>query len=839
MHRAQSPMITRAINCLLIVALLCTGFTSFGINPLARAATPMPAATATPVPNVTPPAVPAVTINQSAADDPLAQLLTQLPAIKKLIEKLDRQLDHSQVDLDELALALGGDADALVTWVRTQIVFTQYPGVLNGAEGTLIGRAGNALDTAILLSQLLADAGYEARIARGTLPDDTARTLVNQMIAPRPAAAAIGDETAVRGLLVELGQAFGLSAAESKEQVQAALLPDPTPDPRFADAQTDAEFILSVLEEAGISLGDPAAMDTLVAEATDYFWVEYRLSVGQPWQQAHPAFKDGRVAPKQLVASETFLEDVPADLFHRIRIEVSIEQKVADQLATAVVMPAWERPVADLVGRPLVYRNNPISLQSLEELLDVEAFLAKPTTFIPSFNNALVLDGQGFDLNGTAYDVGLLGADTLALTQIGQSIGNSLEDAVGALDTPDEDAATEVPRDLITLTAQWIDYTLIAPDGTARTFRRTVLDRIGAENRSAGLVAIAPGQEMPAAAAPLLTQHTILVLPSIYRHAYVAKRFLAQMKVAVELLDYLYKGMPFAEQPVAPPMKLLTASTPFDDVILNTLFARSPPLDPAAESDRISYRAEPYLVILEDGMLLNRPEPTGFLRVDIVNNTRRSFVIQDGELQLDPQANILAGAWETQAEQSPFAEVQGKRFSTMVAFLSAAQAGVPIAVVTPTDRAPLAELTLPMVSRLAIERDLDKGYVVIVPETIASGDGAAGWWRVNPNTGETLGLAGEGRGDSAVEYSFLLGLKENLILGAPSALAGFAICMGGASGSAGCCAADAAASLGAGAALGAAVAYRSVVAAILLGEALKIGGIVGGMTGATPSFCNI
>ena len=125
-----------------------------------------------------------------------------------------------------------------------------------------------------------------------------------------------------------------------------------------------------------------------------------------------------------------------------------------------------------------------------------------------------------------------------------------------------------------------------------------------------------------------------------------------------------------------------------------------------------------------------------------------------------------------------------------------------------------------------------------MPETIASG-AATGWWRVNPLTGETLGLAGDGRGTETVEYSFLAALKENLILGAPSTMAGFAICMAGASGSAGCCAADAALAYGAGAGLGAVVAYKSASAAILLGEALKFGGLFGGATGATPSFCNL
>ena len=779
--------------------------------------------------------IPAVQ-EQTTTIDSLSQIIDQIATIKKVIDKLQRQLDQSQINLDDLAMTLGNEADALIDWVRTEIAFEQYPGLLRGSRGTLIGRAGNTLDTAFLLAHLLADAGYEVRIARGNLPTATARTLVDQMMASRPDATAVGDEAKLRALLVELGQAFGLSASESKAQVEAALATADTPDPRFADAQQDADFILATLDEAGVDLGNAAAIDQLVAEATDYFWVQYRLVAGQPWQAAHPAFKDITAAPKKLKASATFFENVPPELLHRIRIEVTIEQKVDDQLTTAVIMPPWEQPVAALVGQPLVYRNNPVSLQNLQELLDVEAFLAKPLTFVPSFNNELVLDGLGFDLNGNSYDVGLSG-DALGLTQIGQSLGNALEEATGALNG-DSENATEVASDLITLTGEWIDYTLIAPGGVERTFRRTILDRISAEDRSAGIVRIAPGAELPAAAAPLLTQHSILVLPGLYSRNYVAQRFLSQLKAQIDLVDYLRKQMPFGDQPVAPPLKLLLANTPFDDVVLNQLFARNPLTSNAADNPLISYRSEPYLVILEDGLLLNRAQPTGFLRVDVINNTRRTFAVQNGSLTPATEANVLAGAWETHAEQSPFANIQGRRFSTLTAFISAAQAGVPTAVITPADPALLDSQELPAISRQAIARDLANGYVVIVPEVIASGDGAAGWWRVNPQTGETLGLAGDGRGNSTVEYSFLAALKENLILGAPSTLAGYGICMAGPSGRAGCCAADAALAYGAGAGLGAVVAYKSASAAILLGEALKFGGLFGGATGATPSFCN-
>lgn len=159
-----------------------------------------------------------------------------------------------------------------------------------------------------------------------------------------------------------------------------------------------------------------------------------------------PAFiKDPALAPKRLPVIETFFEEVPPALLHRIRIQVTLEQKVDDQLATATIMPPWERPVAALVGQPLLYRNSPISLQEPAELLNLTDALAKPMTFAPSFNNELVLDILGFDLNGATYDLALMGADTLGVTQMGQTINNSLEDAIGTLGETNHNGSAATP----------------------------------------------------------------------------------------------------------------------------------------------------------------------------------------------------------------------------------------------------------------------------------------------------------------------------------------------------------------------------------------------------------
>jgi len=58
----------------------------------------------------------------------------------------------------------------------------------------------------------------------------------------------------------------------------------------------------------------------------------------------------------------------------------------------------------------------------------------------------------------------------------------------------------------MTLTAEWIDYTLVAPGGQETTVRRYVLDRVGEANRSQGKAQIIDQTPLLVAAEALLTK---------------------------------------------------------------------------------------------------------------------------------------------------------------------------------------------------------------------------------------------------------------------------------------------------------------------------------------------
>ena len=142
----------------------------------------------------------------------IEQGLQKMSQMEPILLELQGKLDRSQFDIDALGARLDGDPTKIIGFLRTQIAFEQYPGVLRGEFGTLIGRSGNAYDKALLLRRLLDDAGYETRLVRTTLTDAQARTLVAQMAAPAPAAPPVADPAVVTDIRGRLQAVVGAQA---------------------------------------------------------------------------------------------------------------------------------------------------------------------------------------------------------------------------------------------------------------------------------------------------------------------------------------------------------------------------------------------------------------------------------------------------------------------------------------------------------------------------------------------------------------------------------------------------------------------------------------------------
>jgi len=448
-----------------------------------------------------------------SADDRQATL-DQLDRFVAKLKQIEAEIDRSSFDLPALLDQLEFDEKKISEFVRDEISFEQYPGLLRGAQGTLVSGAGNALDQSLLLATLLKDAGLEARIVRGRLSTEQAQKLLS----------GIGKRTENGGHQASKTKAWDARFAELRE-ISGAPVPQLYPPleeaPFYAVTQRTTNELIKALRDADIGL---ARVDTnsLVAEARDYFWVESRLGPGKQWQAHHPAF--GAPVKLSVEPAETFAGKVPESLQHRLKIEVFIEQKLDKQLKTIRVAGPWERPVANLNGVVLTYLNHPNTLDLQTLRTGVGAALAKARLFIPVLNGK---KGIAFDLNGSTIDVDALNMDSFGAAAVIQTVSDQARKAANALAAMGAANDSE-KQDLMTLSRHWIEYTLIKPGGEETTYQRVLLDRLGEANRQSGKIRLHPMSDDDIRRA-LTVRHSFMVATGSYSDGYTTEQVLRRL----------------------------------------------------------------------------------------------------------------------------------------------------------------------------------------------------------------------------------------------------------------------------------------------------------------------
>lgn len=754
-----------------LILVVCLAFGGFSGSPSAASA----AVAAAPPPQGNPPGgtsfspapgtlktLPTFRFDESRSVS-LEQGLQQMSQLEPILRDLQGKLDRSQFDLDALGASLDYDPAKIIAFLRTQIAFEQYPGVLRGEFGTLIGRAGNAYDKALLLRRLLDDAGYETRLVRTTLTAAQARALVAQMAAPRPAASPVTDPATLADIRGRLQALVGSPAAGIT-------------DPAALDRQTvvnrliggDASLILDGLKQAGVKLGQDGALNNLAKEASDYLWVQYRFGSYDKWIDVHPAFADAAAAPAGLKIEKYYRSTLPDDLYHRVRLQVTIEQKLGDKLIATPMVSNWERKAADLAGRPITFQNQPDNFDP-EKPLDTATMIEQAGVFVPMLDGKMA--DRAFDLRGGTYSVGLLSLGVIGLAQSALAASAALGQATDALGS----GSGALAADFMTLTAEWIDYTLVAPGGRETHFRRYVLDRVGEANRDQNVAALTEPAPLAEAAKSLLTSFTIMALPGEYSAAEIAHRAVKRTQVELKMLSYVRPDGSLTQFP----RDELRDLKPVEDAILNGAFANA--LGP--NGDIRAYRAEPTLVVYEQGLRPARPQATAYQRVDVLHNARRVFSVKGGAVTPAPAEAVRIGVWETLAERSILRQLAPPSGS-LEAIRAATSAGIPLKVLRPGDGDLLEGSAHSAATIVSVQRDLEAGYVIIVPERPVPVGAATGWWRVNPATGETLGITTEGYGDAMVEYAI------TLLFASIFGFLGYNNCRH-AGGSGGCCLAEA------------------------------------------------
>ena len=338
--------------------------------------------------------------------------------------------DLSHVAPESYAAALGNDPERIFNFVRDEIAFEPYTGLLRGPRGTLLALAGNSVDRAALLASLLSRAGQQIRFARGTLPDEAARTLVSPTWARTGPPSSI-DDAGTDAPLQEARQTFETSLKR--------------------------DFALVWGQARTTSPGAPAAAHdfaSLVDETRTHYWVQW--SRDGAWIDLDPSFADATIGRTFAETKET-LDTLPDALAHVVTIRIRVEEYTGATAAIREIL-TYTAKAADLSGIDLVLSHVP------EQWQKPEAGLAGALT-------------SSLADTGRIKPVLTVGARVIAGDVFAQQVKRTGIGGLGAL------LGGAGSRDAVPIaTAEWLDVDLTAPNGR-ETVVRELYDLVGVAQR--------------------------------------------------------------------------------------------------------------------------------------------------------------------------------------------------------------------------------------------------------------------------------------------------------------------------------------------------------------------
>jgi hypothetical protein len=376
-----------------------------------------PAATSAEASEITPP-----TVTYDAAKETDGPGLRR-QALESLTLPVPRTIDLSYVQPENFAVGLGKDPSRIFQYVRDQIAYEPYVGVLRGPRGTLLAMAGNSVDRAALLGELLQRSGFQVRYAHGTLPDALAQRLVDSVWAER-------------------------------RWVDAAARASGTPDPKLkllgdrllGSIQRDYEMLHDMLKDANLPARaeSPVTIQELLSEARDHYWIEW-LQDGR-WTAMDPSF--AMAVPGQTFATATeTLEALPESIYHHIEIKVRVEEYNGEQPSSREVL-RYTAKSADLSGEDLILVHSPVDRRNQGNAQVQPAFIVKQKRH----------EGEFFWVSEGRLPP-----------------GGGLADALGG-----GDGTVEVPI----AASESIELDFIAPGGQKTTETRELFDHVGKSRRA-------------------------------------------------------------------------------------------------------------------------------------------------------------------------------------------------------------------------------------------------------------------------------------------------------------------------------------------------------------------
>lgn len=670
----------------------------------------------------------------------------RMKAVLDEMERADRALPHDAFDPAAVITKTGKDRTAIFNWVRDQTAFVPYRGSLRGPVGVLFDRLGNSLDRALLLADLLERAGLEVRLANGPLEPAARQKIEAAMSArARPAVPVVPDDD----VFERLAPAFGVTAAQMRTQ-QAAV--------RQAQARLATQAQARIAEQTtALAAAVPAAKMSASASSPldDHWWVQAENAGG--WIDLDPALPSSKPGDTYAQALTTLSpKDLDDERRHTLTIRVMAEVWRNGARSQEVLLEHTFAP-SQFYGQDISFSNRPIDWP------DTNSFLGA-TKPVDLFRKALVdqvewlpvlrigkgsVVKQSIDDSGDLYDNSSGDANTMRL---GRNVQKMTERGVGgATDlfgslpggANEKSSAPHKQTATAAFTSEWIEFDIKTP-GAERpvTAKRVVFDLMTPQQRAGAGRGPLTDAERAVRTLSLIGEMDLLPIYSAMPAAYVAhlatKRITAVKPAVLEWAKAAGKPLAAdvrsalaAAEPAPGPAYLLGMSR----------FSWGPARDQVFVDrlNLVAYQRE------------FRANAAGFVKRDTFDFIANGVGVFPRAGSDPYRARLTQGVADTVIEAALLGPCPaGTSGCSRGANTSEIFARVPQGWFATTGASAASVARVPAPLRDRIRGDLEAGYTVLTP---GAGAGAAvTWWRIDPRTGESLGLSDSGGGQAFVEY---------------------------------------------------------------------------------------
>lgn len=600
-------------------------------------------------------------------------------------------------DLEQVLWDLEYDPERIFRFVADEIAYEAYSGALRGAKGTHWSFAGNSVDQALLLAEMLTLAQVQIRFAAGPLAAPDADALLASMNVD-------ADTARQHARRVSQGERPNLSvrAELSPDQRTTLESPEAVRDRLLGFAREETDLGLEVIEQAlasaSVSLSNPE-FALPERERTQHVWVQY--AAGPEWIDLDPSIVNAEAGKAYAKQTETW-DAIPDELFHRVRFRAVVERNVGGVPERSEAFVHESRAV-DVVGVPVVFAH--VQANAMTQLgVTINGMVDGSTQYVPTLlagDEGSVGDAISIGAGGGALDV--LGGET----EDGGAIG------------------------------EWLEIEVVPVDGAVRSTTREVFDRIGIEKRAAGgidLAALPPVEllddpELGRVFLPLEAVWLFGVIGGRVPGSYFEQDYtISDIEADIALLVHGYHAARDGLQ-----------------------------LELAINRGYRWYHDEPNLTAgLAIPVQLKSGEMAISTSLDLVHQSYAIVAVDGAEATVQPRvlAGVLAHVAERMGTEAAGAVTPAsppRSGSTGGVFRAARTEGISIRTLVPGS-ADVTGLAVSEAAKIRISEALQAGYVVVVPERAVEVDGIeqVGWWQIDPVTGRTFDLMENGRGFSPI-----------------------------------------------------------------------------------------